>query len=131
MKTTIQRNEASAPANVRPSSVSNSKNSESLHRIDYRQRFYNRRLSTAGVLDLLYDEAPEFWELAEVVGKWVWIQFAGKQPRQITAALSEFGFHWNNRRQVWQHPCGQIINRADFDPRRKYRSYFAADMKPV
>ena len=24
----------------------------------------------------------------------------GKQPSQITAALSEYGFHWNNRRQV-------------------------------
>ncbi len=26
--------------------------------------------------------APAFWELAEVVGKWVWIQFDGKQPSQ-------------------------------------------------
>src|SRR5665213_681652 len=38
MKTTNQI-EASAPASVRPSSVSKTSNSEQLHRIDFRQRF--------------------------------------------------------------------------------------------
>jgi len=39
---------------------------------------------------------------------------------------------WNNARQAWQHPCGTIRKeRATFDPRKRYRSYFAADMKPI
>jgi hypothetical protein len=86
-------------------------------------------LPTERVLKLLQKEAPRFWELAEVVGKWVWIRFDGKQPPTITAELSELGFHWNNRRQVWQHPCGQIMSGANYDPRRKYGSFFPADQK--
>ena len=108
------------------------RNSEKLHRIDFRQRFYNRGLSTAKVLDMLYHETPRLWELCQVVGKWVWIQFEQKQPRYVTAELAQLGFHWNRRRQVWQHPCGTIQKeRAAFDPRKRYRSYFAADVKPA
>jgi hypothetical protein len=30
------------------------------------------------------------------------------------------------------HPCGTIRKeRATFDPRKRYRSYFAADTKPI
>jgi hypothetical protein len=30
--------------------------------------------------------------------------------------------------KAWQHPCGTIANeRADYDPRKHYGSYFAAD----
>src|SRR5580658_3186678 len=68
------------------------RNSE-LHRIDFRQRFFNRGLSTAKVLDMLYHETPRFWELCQVVGKWVWIEFAQKQPRYVTAELAQLGFH--------------------------------------
>jgi hypothetical protein len=102
-----------------------------LQRIDFAHRHRNRGLRTESLLNLIRREAPEFWELAEVVGRWVWIQFEGKQPSQITAALSEFGFHWNRRRQVWQHPCGTIAASTNKDPRRKYRSYFPADMTPA
>jgi hypothetical protein len=50
------------------------------------------------------------------------------QPVTITSVLSELGFHWNNTRQAWQHPCGTIADeRADYDPRKRYGSYFAAD----
>jgi hypothetical protein len=97
--------------------------------IDLAARRYNRGLPTERVLRLLQTRAPRFWELAEVVGKWVWIRFEGKQPPQITGELSELGFHWNNRRQLWQHPCGQLIDSAIYDPRRKYGSYFPADQK--
>jgi hypothetical protein len=99
------------------------------NQINFKRRFANRSLETDKLLGLLYNEAPRFFELAEVVGKWVWIQFDGKQPAQITRALSEFGFHWNNKRQSWQHPCG--LNRdlsVPFDPRKKYGSYFPADV---
>ena len=82
------------------------------------------------LLETLRNQSPSFWEIAEVVGKWVWIQFTEKQPREITASLSQLGFHWNNKRQVWQHPCGTIVDEGvNYDPRRKYRSYFPADAK--
>jgi hypothetical protein len=127
MKTTQLTMEASAPANVRPSSVSKTSNSAQPHQIDFRQRFQNRALSTAQVLDMLQKQEPRFWELAEVVGQWVWIQFDEKQPQQITAALSQFGFHWNRKRQTWQHPCGQFTTGSRRDPRDKYQTYFPAD----
>jgi hypothetical protein len=101
--------------------------SRPLHRIDFRQRFYNRGLSTAGLLDLLYYEAPRFWELCQVVGKWVWIQFEQTQPRHVTAQLAQLGFHWNRRRQLWQHPCGEFRNGTHIDPREKYPTFYPAD----
>ena len=108
-----------------------SENTAELPKIDLNRRNRNRALPMESLLNLIKQEAPDFWNLAEVVGKWVWIQFEGKQPREITAILSELGFHWNNRRQVWQHPCGQVTRRADFDPRRKHRSFFPADANPA
>ncbi|HEV2455851.1 MAG TPA: hypothetical protein VGY98_16420 [Verrucomicrobiae bacterium] len=99
-------------------------------KIDYKKRFANRSLDTEKLLALLRSETPKFFELAEVVGKWVWIQFSDKQPSTVTAILAELGFHWNNARQAWQHPCGTITERrATYDPRKRYGSYFAADQK--
>jgi hypothetical protein len=95
--------------------------------LDMAKRIRNRSLPTERVLELLRKETPRFWELAEVVGKWIWIKFKDKQPMEVTLPLSELGFHWNNRRQVWQHPCGQVLEGTRFDPRRKYGSYFAAN----
>ncbi len=100
--------------------------------IDFDLRRANRTLETEKLLALLRSDAPRFFEIAEVVGKWVWIQFSDKQPPTITSLLAELGFHWNNNRQAWQHPCGTIRReRAAFDPRKRYRSYFAADAKPI
>ena len=31
------------------------------------------------------------------------------------------GFHWNQRRQVWQHPCGVRAVRSGGDPRSYYQ----------
>ena len=97
--------------------------------INFARRRANRTLPTERVIELLQKEAPGFFNLAEVVGKWIWIQFREKQPRHVTAVLAELGFHWNNKRQAWQHPCGTIVERADYDPREKYQSYFPADLK--
>jgi hypothetical protein len=95
--------------------------------IDFERRSTNRRLSTDRLLVLLRSEAPRFFELAEVVGKWVWIRFTEKQPREVTALLAELGFHWNGDRQSWQHPCGSIpVAAATYDPRQRYGSYFPA-----
>jgi hypothetical protein len=104
-------------------------NKTELPQLNLAKRIRNRSLPTDRVLELLQTETPRIWELAEVVGKWVWIQFEEKQPSEITMVLSQLGFHWNNRRQVWQHPCGQLIDSAIYDPRRKYGSYFPADQK--
>jgi hypothetical protein len=101
--------------------------SDSRPKIDLKRRFANRALNTEKLLALLRNEAPIFFAVAEVVGKWVWIQFDGKQSIPVTSALSEYGFHWNNTRQAWQHPCGTIVDdRASYDPRKRYGSYFAA-----
>ena len=112
--------EAATPANaVQQSSIR--------AKISTTRRHANRALNTEKLLALLRSEAPKFFELAEVVGKWVWIQFEQKQPATVTAALSELGFHWNNARQSWQHPCGMFRDLSvPFDPRKKYGSYFAA-----
>ena len=100
--------------------------------INFARRLANRSLNTEKLLALLRREVPSVFALAEVVGKWVWIQFADKQPGEVTRVLAELGFHWNRARQAWQHPCGLYRDvAATFDPRRKYGSYFAADVKPA
>lgn len=121
--------EAATPANaVQQSSIK----SDTRPKINTARRRANRALNTERLLALLRRETPKFFELAEVVGKWVWIQFDGKQPVTVTAVLSELGFHWNNKRQSWQHPCGLHRDQSvTFDPRRKYGSYFAAAQKPA
>ena len=100
-------------------------------KISFKRRRANRALSTERVIQLLQREAPSFFAVAEVVGKWIWVQFTDKQPREVTAALAELGFHWNNKRQVWQHPCGALTAGTESDPRQKYPTYFPADVKPA
>ena len=118
MKTTNQI-EASAPANVRPSSVS--------------KHQANRGLSTEAVLNCLRTRLPRQYEIAEVVGKWVWLDVSPARKPGLASLLWALGFHWNQRRGVWQHPCGSFnpfgIHPAD--PRAKYRSYFPADVLPA
>ena len=97
--------------------------------IDFKRRHENRALATAAVLALLQKEAPRFFDIAEVVGKWIWIQFADKQPREVTRVLAQLGFHWNNKRQAWQHPCGAFATGSQSNPREKYQSHFPADAK--
>ena len=101
-----------------------------LPRLDFELRRNNRALPTDKVLSLLKSETAGFFEKAEVVGKWVWIQFTEKQPREVTAVLSQLGFHWNNKRQAWQHPCGHFMKQpASYDPRERYGSAFPADQQ--
>jgi hypothetical protein len=51
-------------------------------RIDFALRRENRSLDTDSLLALLRKDHLRFFELAEVIGKWVWIQFPEKQPRE-------------------------------------------------
>jgi hypothetical protein len=125
MKTTIQINEASAPADGRPSSVSKPK--------DFVRHCTNRKLSTEAVLNYLRTRLPRQYELAEVVGKWVWLDVSPARKPHLAALLWALGFHWNSRRGVWQHPCGRFEPVASHpaDPRTKYRSFFPADVLPA
>ena len=129
MKTTNQ-NEASAPANVRSSSVS--KTSKAMQ-AEFVRHCENRRLSTETVLNYLRTRLPRQYEIAEVVGKWVWLDVSPARKPNLASLLWALGFHWNQRRGVWQHPCGSFnpfgIHPAD--PRAKYRSYFPADILPA
>ena len=121
MKTTNQNTKSGLKNRTEQSST------EHRPQIDLTKRSANRALNTEGLLALLQTEAPRFFELAEVVGKWVWIQFERKQPSEVTSVLAELGFHWNNTRQTWQHPCGtNRRERRTVDPRQKYGSHFAA-----
>jgi hypothetical protein len=98
--------------------------------IDFVRRQANRSLDTQRLLTLLERETPSFFELAEVVGKWVWIQFAEKQPTAVTRVLAELGFHWNKSRQSWQHPCGLFRDKSPrIDPREKFACHLAKTVK--
>jgi hypothetical protein len=94
---------------------------------------YNRELSTQTVLGLLKRELPSQYELAEIVGRWIWLDFPARSHRAAANTLYRLGFHWNQRRCVWQHPCGACAPYAAHpqDPREKYGSYFAAAVKPA
>ena len=94
--------------------------------IDREQRQANRQLPTQQVLDLLQRRLMRAYELAEVVGKWIWVAFDAPQDQQTTAELSQLGFHWNSRRKCWQHPCG-VFKGEPTDPRAKYQSFHPAD----
>jgi hypothetical protein len=127
MKTTNSTIEASAPANVRPSSVSNTSKTV---QAEFVRHCDNRRLSTETVLNYLRTRLPRQYEVAEVVGKWVWLDVSPARKPGLASLLWALGFHWNQRHGVWQHPCGSFnpfgIHPAD--PRAKYRSYFPADV---
>ena len=90
-------------------------------------------LPTLNLLERLGREMPEVFEQAQVVGKWVWLDVSPARKPILAKVLWNLGFHWNQRRGVWQHPCGSFnpfgIHPAD--PRAKYRSYFPADMQPA
>ncbi len=98
--------------------------------VNFAEREQNRALSTDAALELLRKWQPRAYDLAEVVGKWIWITFPEPPPEQVRGQLSQFGFHWNNLRKCWQHPCGQFATEGSgADPRQKYGSRFAADLK--
>jgi hypothetical protein len=93
----------------------------------------NRRLNTEAVLNYLRTRLPRQYELAEVVGKWIWLDVSPTRKPGLAKMLWALGFHWNQRRGVWQHPCGRFAPVASHpaDPRNKYRSYFPADVLPA
>ena len=97
--------------------------------IDSEVRKQNRTLPTPKVLTLLHQQLPAAYRLAEVVGKWIWVQFKEQPAAEIRQQLAQLGFHWNRERQAWQHPCGQFSLSSASDPHEKYSSYHPARVK--
>ena len=97
--------------------------------IDTEARKKNRTLPTPKVLELLKTSNPGLFNLAEVVGKWVWVSFRETPAPELRQILAQLGFHWNRERQAWQHPCGAFRLRGFQDPHEKYASYFPADTR--
>lgn len=77
--------------------------------------------NTLTLLDKLKSEMPEIWNQAQIVGKWVWLEFNVPPLAQIRSRLKDLGFHWNALRRCWQHPCGAPSKRSTRDPRAVYQ----------
>jgi hypothetical protein len=99
--------------------------------IDSEARKQNRTLPTDKVLALLHTVNPDLFNLAEVVGKWIWVQFNEQPAATLRQQLAQLGFHWNRERQAWQHPCGAFRLRGSGDPHEKYSSYYPGDERPA
>ena len=97
--------------------------------IDSEVRKQNRTLPTPKVLTALHQQLPAAYRLAEVVGKWIWVQFKEQPAAEIRQQLAQLGFHWNRDRQAWQHPCGQFSLSSASDPHQKYSSYYPARVR--
>jgi hypothetical protein len=85
-------------------------------------------VATLTLLDRLKTEMPEIWGQAQIVGKWVWLEFNVPPMQAIRANLKRLGFHWNGQRKCWQHPCGVSRDRSQGDPRSYYQVTPAAGM---
>jgi hypothetical protein len=86
-------------------------------------------LPTPKVLNALLNSLPDVYRTAEVVGKWVWVQFKEQPAAEIRQQLAQLGFHWNRDRQAWQHPCGKFSAGSQQDPHEKYSSYQPARVR--
>jgi hypothetical protein len=90
--------------------------------IDRDQRTENRKLDTAAVITRLRETLPTIAQRATVVGTWVWLSFDTTPAPETRQQISQLGFHWNNTRRVWQHPCGHFTFGSKADPRDTYTS---------
>jgi hypothetical protein len=97
--------------------------------IDSEARKANRTLPTPKVLAALHQQLPAAYRLAEVVGRWVWVQFKEQPTAEIRQQLAQLGFHWNRERQAWQHPCGLFRLSSQQDPHDKYSNYYPARIR--
>jgi hypothetical protein len=57
---------------------------------------------------------------ADVVGRWVWVEFRQKPPAETRELLKSNGFRWVKSRGQWAHCCGVRSKRGKGDPRWKY-----------
>jgi hypothetical protein len=135
MKTTSQKksnrlpqeSEQSQQAAAQPTTAAQPKPDNRLP-IDTEARKKNRTLPTEKVLALMEQQDRRLWELAEVVGKWIWVSFSESPAPTVRQTLAQLGFHWNRTRQSWQHPCGQFRLSSSGDPRERYTSHRPAEV---
>jgi len=85
--------------------------------------------NTLGLLKRLKTELPEIWDKAQVVGKWVWIEFNVPPSKEIRGQIKKLGFRWNGKRRCWQHSCGALTERSEGDPRSYYKVRPAKDLE--
>jgi hypothetical protein len=85
--------------------------------------------ATMALLDRLKTQMPEIWGEAQVVGKWVWLEFSMPPLKEVRNKLRGLGFHWNGLRKCWQHPCGASRQHSSRDPRRMYPVVPAAELQ--
>jgi DNA repair protein RadC len=85
--------------------------------------------NTLALLDRLKTEMPEIWTQAQVVGKWVWLEFNIPPMKEVRGRLKKLGFHWNQGRKCWQHPCGVLRPRSSGDPRSYYQVTPASELE--
>jgi hypothetical protein len=134
MKTTSQKNSSRLPQESKQSqqppqaASSTPAKPDTRLPIDTEARKKNRTMPTEKVLALLQQQDRRLWELAEVVGKWIWVSFSEQPAPTVRQTLAQLGFHWNRTRQAWQHPCGQFRLSSAGDPHEKYQSYQPADV---
>ena len=68
------------------------------------------------IIDVLeYVRAHGLSQYAQVVGRWVWLEFDSKPSDETRAGLSAIGFRWNHKRRCWQHPCGHHTTGSPAD----------------
>lgn len=75
---------------------------------------------TLALLERLTSEMPDLWNQAEVIRKWVWLEFYVASAKTVRSKLRELGFHGNRLRKCWERPCGVSNERSWYDPRGKY-----------
>jgi hypothetical protein len=75
---------------------------------------------TVALLDRLRENMPEIWNQAQVVGKWVWLEFTMPPIDEVRSKLKGLGFHWNGARRCWQQPCGLSRPASAVDPKRVF-----------
>jgi hypothetical protein len=80
----------------------------------------HRSLELPQVLAMVRQHVARQWWSTEVVGSWVWVHQSSALRQAERSALFELGFHWNPRRQVWQHPCGVLTPPAPIGPLARY-----------
>jgi hypothetical protein len=124
MKTNIHNSKTGLPG--RSEQVNTAKQgNQNPNPIDSAKRRENRKLSTDAVLAALAGTVPELMQIVQVVGSWVWLEFDEAPEAVIRQKISQLGFHWNNQRMAWQHPCGKFSLGASYDPREKYPTRYA------
>src|SRR2546428_4373239 len=80
----------------------------------------HRSLDLSQVLALVREHLARHWWSTEVVGSWVWVYQSRFLSQAERSALFELRFHWNPRRQVWQHPCAVLRPGAPAGPLPRY-----------